>query len=342
MRLGAWVLTASSVMLLVGCEEKKQTKKADDELTIVVEADKTRIAAEEAKLNEQRKNIEAERDRLRQEIEKLDAVKGEKTNDGQSQDLLKQAIKLVREQEEMATKRDALARERDGLLQKVIADPAARAAAAATPQPDKAPAAVAAAGVAAAELAKVSGQVAGREKDLAGREKTIAEREASLADREKVLAQRETDFAKRDSACTAAAPRAVPTAGGPGLNKGAVEKAYKSLLGAMDAKGLLATDLPAGKQKALREAANFQKGDLAQALEFVEQVDAAVGAIAIDGPFVSEKAKRVDALQRQSKKTGAKDEVTRLLQEMTRAYSDGRYNEANRALNNIVHLLEKP
>ncbi len=321
--------------LLAACDEKPQARKGDDELTIVVEADKTRIAAEEAKLNEQRKTIDAERDRLRKELEKLDAVKGEKAGDPQSAELLRQAIRLVREQEEMAAKRDALARERDGLLQKVIADPAARVAAA----PERAGGSVAAAAAASAELAKVSGQVVGREKDLASRERTLAEREAALAERERGLAQRESDFAKRDSAC-AAAPARVQA--GPGLNKGAVERAYKAVLGAMASKGLLASDLPAAKQKALRDAANFQKGDLAQALESVEQVEAAVNGISIDGAFVSEKAKRVDALQRQVRKPGVKDEVNRLLQDMTRAYSDGRYAEANRALNNIVHLLEKP
>lgn len=336
-------LVAALAALAVGCEEQKQTRKADDQLTIVVEADKTRIAAAEAALGEQRKTLEAERERLRTEIEKLDAAKGDKeTSDSQAQDLLKQAIKLVREQEEMAAKREVLVKERDGLLAKVIGEPGTRVAVAAPASGEPAPAGSAPAAVASAEIARVTGQIAGREKEMAAREKSLAEREAALAERERVLAGREASIAQRDVACAAAASaRPAHAPAGPGLSRAAVEKAYRAVLAAMDSKGVLAADLPAGKQKALREAAGFQKGDLAQAMQAVEQVEAAVEAIAIDGPFVSGKAKRVDALQRQSKNAKAREEVSRLLHEMARAYSDGRYAEANRALNNIVHLLEK-
>ena len=325
---------AGAALLLCACEDKKPTRKADDELTIVVEADKTRIAAQEAALAEQRKSVEAEKDRLRAQMDKLDQAKGEKPDDAQTQDLAKQMMKLMRAQEDMAAKRDALDKERNGLLQKVIGEPGTRAAVAA--QAVAAPAVVAP----AVDLAKVTGQVAAREGLIASREKSIAEREASLAEREKSLASREAALATRDSACASAAA-ARPAAGGAGLNRAAVEKAYRALLALMDSKGVLASDLPAGKQKALKDAANFQKGDLAQAMAAVDQVEAAVNAIAVDGPFVSEKAKRVDALQRSSKNARAKEEVNRLLQEMARAYSDGHYHDANRALNNIVHLLQK-
>lgn len=300
-------------VLVAGCEQKKQVKKADDELTIVVEADRSRIAAEEAALAEQRKAIAAERDRLRREVDQLDAAKGGlKATDVQALDMLQRAVKLVRESEEMAEKRDALARERELLAQKTQADPGRTAS-----------------GADVASWMKASGEIVVRERELATREKTFAEREAALASREAAIAQREA----------AGVPAREHT--GSTLSRASVERAYKDLLAAMEAKGVLALDLSPSRQRALKEAAAFQRGDLAQAMEAIDQVEFGVRAITIDSAFVAEKARRVDALAHQSDGGTTMDPVARLLQEATRAYSDGRFREANQALNEIIHLLEK-
>jgi hypothetical protein len=329
-----------------GCPEKKEAPKsaADEELTIVVQADKSRIAAEEAALEDHRKTIEEEREQLRREMEKLGASRGEKsdpTGSEEMQQLLNRAVRLVQEQGEEATKREALAKERDGLLAKVLAgDPASKPAPAAAPAPS-------------AELTHLTAQVAGREKDLAGRErmiadreKTTSERESVLSDREKVLAEREKDlasreaaFAQRESTCRASPKRADRS---EELTRAGVEKAYRELLAAMEAKGVLASDLPAAKQKKLAEAAQYRSGDLSNAMGAVEATGAAVESLAIDGEFVTRKAKWVNRLQEKSSADAkTREEVSRLLKEVTQAFSDGRYSEANRSLNNIVSLFEK-
>lgn len=333
---------AALCALGAGCDEKKQARKYDDALTIVVEADKTRLAEQEAALAERSKSIEAENEKLKALYEKVEAAQGEKggAGDPQTAELAKLAMNLVKQRQEMDAQQKAMIKEQADLIHKVTETGKLPVAAPATPvTPAAAPA-----NAAVAELTKMTGQVAGRERELASREKSLAEREASLAEREKSLAQREAALATRDSACAsaaAAAPHPKKGGGAQGLARGEVEKAYKDLLNAMAAKGILASDLPPAKQKALKDAANFSKGELAASQDAIEQVASAVNAIAIDGPFVSEKTNRVSALQRASKNAKAKEEVSRLLGEVTRAYSDGRYAEANRGLNNIVHALEK-
>jgi hypothetical protein len=317
-----WALASCSLF-----EDKAPVKKADNQLIITVAADKSTIAAREAELAVKSQNLDDERERLRQEIDKAETAKDDKATGPQERDLLSLSSKLLKEQAELSRQFGEIAKERDGLLQKVITSPVAPAAPASAP--NAAP---------VAEIAKLTGQVAGREKEIAGRERSIAEREATVAERERTLAQREADLAKRDSACASAGR---PRNSGPGIDRASVEKAYKGLLAMMDAKGVLASDLPAAKQKALRDGARMEKGELAQAMEAVEQVEAAVTAISIDGSFVREKSNRVNGMQRQAKSAKAKEEVGALLQEVARAYSDGRNADANRALNNIVHLLEK-
>ncbi|MGC4114144.1 MAG: hypothetical protein QM765_05870 [Myxococcales bacterium] len=346
------VASLAALVLACGCEEKKQARKYDDALTIVVEADKTRLAEQEAALAERSKSIEAENEKLKALYEKVEAAQagpGTGAPDPQAAELAKLAMKLVKERQEMDAQQKAMIKEQQDLIHKVTEGGRLPVAAGtgAAPVAPTAPAPAPANTAAVAELTKMTGQVAGREKELAGRERSLAEREASLAEREKGLAQREAALATRDSACASAAaaaassPRTKKGAAGPGLDKAEIEKAYKALLAAMTSKGVLASDLPPAKQKALSNAASFNKGELAAAQDAIEQVQATVDMIVIDGAFVTEKSKRVDALQRANKSGKAKDELSKLVPEMARAYSDGRWTDANRVMNNIVHLLEK-
>ncbi len=110
----------------------------------------------------------------------------------------------------------------------------------------------------------------------------------------------------------------------------------------MEQKGVLPADLPAARQKELFEAAGFRAGgELTRSMSAIESVETAVGALAIDGDFVTRKVERVNALQR-SGSFKAREDVGQLLQEVTRAYSDGRYGDANRALNRIILSIERP
>lgn len=331
---------------LLACGDKPKARNpADDELTIVVQTDKSRIAAQEATLNEQRQALELERRRLRQEVEKLDKL-SEGTSEVQARVLLERAVKLVRDQEEIASRRDRLVEERDVLLQRLVPLAASSAGPAAGAAPGASSPAAPSQG-----LARVTGAAAEREKQAALREKAVAEREQDFAEREKALAARERGLAAREAALAqrdAAGERLARREAEKGerVTSASVERSYRDLLGAMEAKGLLAADLAPGRQRALQEAAGFRGGgDLAKAMAAIESLDAAVGALAVDGDFVSRKVERVNAMHSAVQKSidaKMREEVGKRLQEVARAYSDGRYGEANRALNAIVLMLDRP
>jgi hypothetical protein len=298
---------AWAAALVGACGDRTSARKpADDELTIVVQADKSRVAAQEAALEEQRKQLGAERDRLRKEAGRLSESK--ESPQAKAQELVQRAVQLVRDQEEFASRRERLVEERDVLVQKALSPTST-------------------------QLAERERQLTLREAGLAEREKDLASREAALAGREAALAQRE---AQGDKLAHRPAEKAEPPA------RGAVERAYKGLVLAMEQRGVVAADLAPAQQKALLDAAGFRGGgDLARSMAAIESLEASVGALSIDGEFVARKVQRVDALARSGDAKGRED-VGRLLQEVARAYSDGRYSEANRALNRIILLLDRP
>ena len=337
MKLWAVALVA---LTLLACGDKVTTKKpGDDELTIVVQADRSRLEGEQAALNDQRKSLEQDRDALRKQLERL----GEGTAVPQEEvaDLKKKILALMEQQSQLSQKSEAMVKQSDDLVRRVITG-GSKGALAAPPAaaPAAVPAPVAAAPAAAtAEIARVTGEVAVREKEMAGRERTLAEREKELADREKALAGREALVAQRETA----SGRATPRDHGLSASRPAVERAFKTLQAALEAKGVLAADLPPAKQKLVQDAGTSRAaGDLAKAINAIEAAQAAVDQVTVDGDFISEKVKRVNAMtQKKAPDPKKRDQVAKLLQEVTRSYSDGRFAEANRALNNIVLLLEK-
>jgi hypothetical protein len=305
-RLPVRFAVAWAAALAGACGDRSSARKpADDELTIVVQADKSRVAAQEAALNEQRKQLGVERDRLRKEAGRLSESK--ESPQAKAQELVQRAVQLVRDQEEFASRRERLVEERDVLGQKFFSP---------------------------------ASQLAERERQLSLREAEVAEREKDLASREAALAGREAALAQREAQCDKLAHRSAEK--GEPLARGAVEKAYKGLVFAMERKGVVAADLAPAQQKALLDAASHRGGgDLARSMAAIESLEASVGALSVDGEFVARKVQRVDALARGAD-AKVRGDVGRLLQEVARAYSDGRYSEANRALNKLILLLDRP
>lgn len=326
-RLGLAALAAG--VLLVGCEKKKEFTKADDEdLTIVVSADRSRIAGEEAST---RKAIEEVSESLRKEVEKLGASDKVATGQaGNSQETAKRVAEILEQQGSLNRKLEALAQQKDSLIDKAITRPEAATQAPAAPSSPAAP--------------DLTRQIAARERDMAERERAVAGREKDIAERETSLAAREAQLAQRDSACAASAAAAsAAQEKSQKVTRAGVDRAWRALMSSMDAKGVLVADLPPAKQGLIREASTARgAGELGRAMDVIEQAQAAVEALSIDGDFVSRKASRVNGLQKKGGiDTRAREEVARLLQDVTRAYSDGHYVEANRVLNNIVQLTEK-
>src|SRR5205814_1936321 len=120
---------------------------------------------------------------------------------------------------------------------------------------------------------------------VASREAKVAEREAQLASHERDLAQRFKDVALREKAVAAferqGPPpeyrdrRAVPKAA-------MVEEKHKRLLGELDARGILVSDLPAEDQPLNAEifAARRQR-DLARAMDLLNDLVKAVASLRV-------------------------------------------------------------
>jgi DNA repair exonuclease SbcCD ATPase subunit len=325
--------TALSVIagciLLVGlaCDRGAEKNKEED-LTIVVEADRSKIAAEEKKLKDRLSEFETERERLRREKAELMASKEALAGKDQAQlkRLTQLEKKLWAKEREMWAREAALEKERERVADNK-SDLLGRVPAG-------------------------GGGIAGRERSVANREKFLSARESDLAKREKDLAEREADLARREAAflrtkATLASAR-MPALPRPGSRSGSVgrakaEKAYKAVLNKMRKKGILLGDLPlefAGVNREIKEAKG--EGDFSRMVDLVEQLEAVVGATRINGDFIDGKFARLAQLTKEKKPSGKdKKTVSVLLRKATQLYGDGKFVKANRELNRIFALLTK-
>lgn len=312
----------------VACD-KDAGKNKEEDLTIVVEADRSKIAAEEKKLKDRLSEFETERERLRREKAELMASKEALAGKDQVQlkRLMQLEKKLWTKEREMWSREAALEKERDRLADNK-SDLLGRAPAAG------------------------GGGIAGRERSVASREKALGAREADLAKREKDLAEREADLARREAAflktkATLASARmpALPKAGSRSgsVGRAKAEKAYKTVLNKMRKKGILPGDLPlefAGVNREIKEAKG--EGDFSRMMDLVEQLDAVIGATRVNADFIDRKFARLAQLTKEKKPTGKdKQTVSTLLRKATQLYGDGKFVKANSELNRIFALLTK-
>ncbi len=326
----------TALSVLVGCVllagfacDRDAGKSQEEDLTIVVEADRSKIAAEEKKLRERQSQFETERERLRRE--KADLMASKEALAGKDQAQLKRLThlekKLWAKEREMWAREAALEKERVQLADNK-SDLLGR---------------VPAAG---------GGGVAVRERSVANREKSLSAREADLAAREKELAQREAELARREAAflrtrATLASARmpAVPRPGGRSgtVGRAKAEKAYKAVLNKMRKRGILLGDLPlefSGVNREIKEAKG--EGDFSKMMDLVEQLAAVVGATRVNADFIDRKFARLAQLNKEKRPTGKdKQTVSTLLRKATQLISDGKFVKANRELNRIFALLTK-
>lgn len=309
--------------------DKDAGKNKEEDLTIVVEADRSKIAAEEKKLKDRLSEFETERERLRKE--KADLMASKEALAGKDQVQLKRLSqmekKLWAQEREMWAREAALEKERERL---------------ATDKSD----------LLGRVPAGKGGGIAGRERSVASREKSLSAREADLAKREKNLAAREAELARREAAflrtkaiLASARMPALPKAGGRtgSVGRAKAEKAYKVVLNKMRKRGILRGDLPlefAGINREITEAKG--EGDFSKMMDLVEQLEAVVAATRIDADFIDRKFARLAQLTREKKPTGKdKQTVSTLLRKATQLYGDGKFVKANRELNRIFALLTK-
>jgi hypothetical protein len=312
------LLAAALLVTLAGCDDDKTG--APDELTIVVQADRREVEQLEKVLREREEALAKDKSQLDQRI--ADLAKGLKAAaDAEQRRRLEEELRQSQALEgQLGVRVTALQ------AQKIEVEAKKRAVDADLQRAAQAALDVRAAGV-------------------ASREAKVAEREAQLATHERDLSQRFKDVALREKAVAAferqGPPpeyrdrRAVPKAP-------MVEEKHKRLLAELDARGILVSDLPPEDQPLNAEifAARRQR-DFARAMDLLNDLVKAVARLRVDQRFVEAKITRLQGARGTAKLSdGQRGEIEKLLKDVTSAFSDGRYDQANKGLNRIAVILD--
>ena len=325
----------SGALFAGGCETETSEDDAVEDLTIVVEQDKSRIAEEEAGLAEREAAMEAERERLEQERKALTkklTTLSQSDKSGQA-NLLAEKEALDKEEQRIRDqarsfeeKRDRLEAEKSALIERISA------------MTENAGAGAGAG--AAVQIAERERRVARREADVAAREKAVAEREKEAA---KTLQDLNTVLAslKDGAGVTRTVVVNAPASGSSGATRGQAQKSQKNLRNKMDAKGLLMEDLSSSAASAYQQGVSAMNSkDWGTASAAFDQVAAAVDATAINRQFIQGKLTRLNrAMASKKLDAGRKKKVQDLLGQINDAYTDGRFDRANRRANQLAALL---
>lgn len=309
---------------------------AADELTIVVRGDRRELELQEKAIAAREEALRAEKAQLDKRIEEL--AKNLSAADAEQRRRLDEELAKARAlQREVATRFDTLAAQRGEVDAKrsALEPPPSRV--------EQSALAAREAGVGARE-AKVAEREAAldrRAQEAAARERRLADREAEQAGRERALDAREAQVAGLEKLEPGAARaglerlREVPKAG-------VVEQSHKKVLDDLTARGVLIADLPVEVQPVNAEIWNARRrGDFARAADLVGELARASRLLKVDQKFVEQKMLRLQGLRAGARVSDAqRQEVERLLREVTAAYSDGRYEVANRGLNRIAAILD--
>jgi len=319
--------------------ETAQSAEGVEDLTIVVEADKSRILQEEQSLNEKKEAVDQERERIEKErsdlekrlatLSKKDKKQRDKLESDQAR--LEQEEKKLRERMHgFDTERTALEAEKNKLLDKL----------------------------AQATQSKGGMTVAQREDLVARREKDLSRREVKVVEQEKEVAKLQTDAVRSlqeinkllsdlqaggGRTTVVAAP--APTGSSGKATRASVQKLQKEAKTKMETKGILVADLPPAARdldKTAKTAVGASDWDAAH--QALTELSATVDAMKIDLGFVQGKFARInrsypkEKIQQLDEKK--RKQVLTLLDEVSDAFSDGRPDRANRKINQLSRLLE--
>jgi hypothetical protein len=312
-RLLAVVLLAA----LAACDDEKAVP---DELTIVVQADRREVEQQERALREREEALARDKSQLDQRI--ADLAKGLKAAaDAEQRRRLEEELRQSQALEgQMNVKVSALQAQKSEMeAKKRVMDADLQRAA-----------------QAALEVRVAS---------IVSREAKLAEREAQAAAHERDLAQRAKDLALREKAVAAFERQGPPPEyrDRKQVPKAAlVEEKHKKLLAELDARGILITDLPAEDQPLNAEifAARRQR-DFARAMDLLNDLTKAVARLRVDQRFVEAKITRLQGARGTVRLSDSqRGEIEKLLKDVTSAFSDGRYDQANKGLNRIAVILD--
>ena len=204
--------------------------------------------------------------------------------------------------------------------------------------------------------------MAQREELLARREKDVSRRESKLSDHEKEVTKLQADaihslqeinklLAELQAgggrpvvlANPGTSPAAAPA--GPKATKASFQKLQKDVKAKMDNKGILVADLPPAARdldKNAKTAASANDLDAAQ--QALTELGNIVDGIKVDHAFVQGKFSRINKSYPKEKieqlDEKKRKQVLGLLDEVSDSFSDGRYDRANKKINQLYRLLE--
>ncbi len=328
-------------MWLPGCDMVAEEEEEVEDLTIVVEADKSRILEEEEALDSKREEVQNERDRLAREREDVErrlaslSKKDRKTREkleGERKRLDKEEKRVRDRARKFEAERTKLAREKTELLQRI--------------------ATLTKRGQGGLTIEQREAQVGRRESNVARREEALAKREAAIAGRETQASQTLQDLngllaslkgggMSKTVYVSSPAASAGPTAAN--ATKAQAQKAQRAARSRMDTKGILMDDLPPTAKTLFKQGGqSIGDKDYGEAVAAFGQVSTIVDGIAIDHTFVQAKMGRLNRAMA-NKELGDKDnqKVQGLLSELSNAFADGRFDRANKKANQIATVLKK-
>jgi len=311
-------LAASLLLLLAACDDEKVT--GPDELTIVVQGDRREVEQLEKSVREREESLKRDKEQLDQRIAEL--ARGLKAAaDAEQRRRLEEELRQSRALEgQLGVRVSALQ------AQKIEVEAKKRAVDADVQR--------------AAQAALDSRSAA-----VAAREAKAAEREAQLAVLERDLSQRFKDVALREKAVAAFERQGPPPEyrDRKQVPKAAlVEQKHKKLLAELDTRGILISDLPAEEQPLNAEifVARRQR-DFARAMDLINDLTKAVAKLRVDQRFVEAKITRLQGARGTAKLSDSqRGEIEKLLKDVTSAFSDGHYEQANKGLNRIAVILD--
>jgi hypothetical protein len=330
-----WIRTATALggaAALLACEPARPV--GSDELTIVVQADRRELDAQEKALKSREEALKSEQGQLDDRIRELASSRA--AADFEHRRRLDEELQRAKAaQDELGKRVQVLQQQKISMeAQRTVLD---------VPQ---APGSTSQLSVRETMVAAREAKVATRESHLAGREAELGAREKSLLAREEKLAERAALLEKTVKAAppALAKPELMPEP--PALRdvptRAAVEGRHKKLMAEMETRGLLISDLAAEDQPL--NAGIFsarRQGDYARAADLLSDLQRAVAKLRIDQRFVEAKMVRLQGQRAGARLAdGQRSEVEQLLRDVTSSYSDGRYEKANQGLNRIAAILD--
>ncbi|MEO1483402.1 MAG: hypothetical protein AAFU77_14940 [Myxococcota bacterium] len=325
------------ILLLAACTgEAESATEADtgvEEFSIKVEADRSRIIAEEQDLDETANDIKAERRKLdearrvvAQQMASLSKGdrKQRETLQSEQQKITRQERELESREKSFETERRKLEQEKTNLLRQIsnLTTDNARNSDSASQL-----------------TAKIKGL------DRLARE-LGEERERFNAQNKKMeqLLERVTVLVETMENTVGAEPRTVivqrNVPGGAGEAKAtsaSVRDQAKKIRRKMDNRGILVADLSPAARELERQAVAANKAkDFDQSANYYRQLAGAVDRTNINAEFVEAKMRRING-EIGKRKPPAR--VTGLLNEVSASFTDGRYDKANRKINEIYRII---